>query len=47
MDLQAETSKVVSQFEFSDADVNIHVSEFLKQMSVYPGAKCLSPSRKG
>lgn len=33
MGLQQETKKVVSQFEFSDADINSHVAEFLKQMS--------------
>lgn len=33
MALAEETKRVVSQFEFSDADVNVHVQEFLKQMS--------------
>lgn len=34
MALQQETKKVVSQFEFSDADVNSHVAEFIQQMSM-------------
>lgn len=34
MGLQEETKKVVSQFEFSDADVNTHVAEFIQQMSM-------------
>lgn len=36
MALQEETKKVVSQFEFSDADINSHVAEFIKQMSMLP-----------
>ncbi|KAG8405694.1 hypothetical protein J3459_021560 [Metarhizium acridum] len=32
MALADKTKRVVSQFDFSDADVNIHVQEFLKQM---------------
>ncbi|KAM3442887.1 hypothetical protein NHJ13734_002125 [Beauveria thailandica] len=33
MALQEETKKVVSQFDFSDADINSHVAEFIKQMN--------------
>ncbi|ODA83311.1 hypothetical protein RJ55_01824 [Drechmeria coniospora] len=33
MALAAETTRVVSLFDFSDADVNAHVQEFLRQMS--------------
>lgn len=35
MSLAEETKRVVSQFDFSDADVNSHVQEFLKQMGAY------------
>lgn len=42
MALAADTKRVVDQFEFTDADVNNHVQEFLKQMSMftYPLALC-------
>ncbi|PFH59403.1 hypothetical protein XA68_12433 [Ophiocordyceps unilateralis] len=33
MALADETTRVVSQFDFSDADVNRHVGEFLRQMN--------------
>jgi hexokinase len=33
MALAADTKRVVDQFEFTDADVNNHVQEFLKQMN--------------
>lgn len=33
MALADKTKRVVSQFDFSDADANLHVQEFLKQMS--------------
>ncbi|VUC32301.1 unnamed protein product [Clonostachys rosea] len=33
MAIHPEASRVVSQFDFSDADVNRHVQEYLKQMS--------------
>lgn len=32
MALADETTRVVSQFDFSDTEVNCHVNEFLKQM---------------
>lgn len=41
MALQEETKKVVSQFEFSDADVNSHVAEFIQQMSMLPPPSAL------
>lgn len=33
MGLAEHTSRVVSQFEFSDEDLNRHVQEYLKQTS--------------
>lgn len=44
MGLQEETKKVVSQFDFSDADINSHVAEFLDQMSMPPPALRPSPT---
>lgn len=41
MTLAAGTASVVSQFDFTDADLNSHVTEFLKQMGTlrhYSGA---------
>lgn len=35
MALADDTKRVVDQFEFTDADVNAHVQEFLKQMSEF------------
>lgn len=32
--LENETKKVVSQFDFTDADLNVHVKEFLRQMGM-------------
>lgn len=32
--LENETKKVVSQFDFTDADLNTHVKEFLRQMGM-------------
>ena len=32
MALAGETTRIVSQFDFSDDDVNAHVKEFLAQM---------------
>lgn len=37
MALADETSSVVSQFDFTDADLNNHVQEFLKQMGALSG----------
>jgi hypothetical protein len=34
MAIHPEASRVVSQFDFSDADINRHVQEFLKQMGM-------------
>lgn len=35
MALAAETKRITAQFEYSDADVNKGVLEFLKQMSKF------------
>lgn len=35
MALAAETKRIVAQFEYSDADVNIGVKEFLRQIGMY------------
>lgn len=35
MALADEASRVASQFEFTDSDVNRHVQEFLRQMSTF------------
>lgn len=45
MALAADTKRVVDQFEFTDADVNNHVQEFLSQMSMFPQLETLSSSR--
>jgi len=36
MGLEAETKTIVSQFEYTDEDVNKGVKEFLRQMSMRP-----------
>lgn len=36
MGLAEETKRVVSQFDFNDADLNSHVQEFLRQMGASP-----------
>ena len=36
MALEAETKKVVSQFELADHDVNAATLEFLRQMGTFP-----------
>jgi hypothetical protein len=46
MALADETKRVVSQFEFSDSDVNTHVQEFLKQMSKLIAPRSLNDERK-
>jgi anti-sigma factor RsiW len=38
MELAAEAKHVVSQFEFTDAALNNHVQEFLRQMGVLRAA---------
>lgn len=35
MALADEVNDIVSKFDFSDGDINNHVSEFLKQMSAF------------
>ena len=35
MALADQTKRVVSQFEFSDADLNLHVQEFMRQMGEF------------
>lgn len=34
MALADETNRIVSEFDFTDADLNRHVQEFLRQMSM-------------
>lgn len=36
MSLADSTKRVVEQFEFSDAEINRHVQEFLRQMGTFP-----------
>lgn len=36
MGLEAETKTIVSQFEYTDDDVNKGVKEFLRQLSRFP-----------
>jgi hypothetical protein len=36
MALASDVNDIVSQFDFSDQDINSHVTEFLKQMSASP-----------
>lgn len=42
MALEEETQTIVSQFEFSDADVNKAVKEFLRQMGMCSGRPFVS-----
>lgn len=42
MALEAETKKVVSQFEVADHDVNAATLEFLRQMGRCPGRSRLA-----
>lgn len=43
MALASDVNDIVSKFDFSDQDINSHVTEFLKQMSASP--RCSNSSR--